>query len=454
MGPPGGGGSDLVNPAIMPRVIYTSPPVNWQEPYDEFSGEFSIRFNKAMDLSSIRRALSITDTRGLLTIDTNLVRSQQADIITFFPTEQSGREFRAVDWLVGQEATIAIAPEAMDVNGNHLSARFVMIVKPEPAFRVSTLDIMPRGYGEYNPAVLRLVFNSPVDTDIYHSIVVLPPTSARWVEAEDYTYPYPTHKLYAAIAFVGTDGLFENATYTVVVPSGVQDREGNRLATEFRSSIQTPAFRVYETRPADNARSVSMAPPVANSYSSSGIISVYCTGFIDTGTIRQGFSISPPVRGDFRWPYAKTSQFEYRILESFQPLTRYTVTVGGAFRSRLGSSLVSDHVFSFVTDSFRVVGSTPADGAVGVERGRDIVLTFSAPVDLQSLWTAFQIQPSASGGLYFASYPPDSLSVYYDVASDLQPYTEYTVTISTALRSRWGDPLRSPYAFSFTTGSR
>jgi len=89
-GPPGDSSSEsLVDPLIKPKVIYTNPLANSVGPYQDFSGPITLRFNKIMDKSSLRRALSIEASAGVITIDTNNVRTVGGDVFTFTPIDSS-----------------------------------------------------------------------------------------------------------------------------------------------------------------------------------------------------------------------------------------------------------------------------------------------------------------------------------------------------------------------------
>src|SRR6266849_10259975 len=114
-GPSGGSNSEsLIDPHIQPKIIYTSPAPNSSGPYLDFNGQLTIRFNKIMNKSWLRRALSIHASTGSIVIDTNNVRTVGGDLFTFTPVDSltSGAISR---WRVAQTGTIRISSEAKDI---------------------------------------------------------------------------------------------------------------------------------------------------------------------------------------------------------------------------------------------------------------------------------------------------------------------------------------------------
>jgi hypothetical protein len=61
---------------------------------------------------------------------------------------------------------------------------------------------------------------------------------------------------------------------------------------------------------------------------------------------------------------------------------------------------------------------------------------------------AFSFSPPVSGTFYL--YEQDEFDFYPSV--ELQPYTVYTITISTALKSQSGIPIKAPYSYTVATG--
>ncbi|HLF15281.1 MAG TPA: Ig-like domain-containing protein, partial [Bacteroidota bacterium] len=147
MGPPGPGFGSLDDPSVMPAVVYTYPPMNSTGPYPDFyvndcgSGICSyysmiqVRFNKFMDVTSVRRAVRISSSAGGVTTDTNHVASFGGDVVMVTPVDSNGSRMD-VRYLLGETYRLSIDSTARDINGNSLRVPFLTTFVPEPCFRV------------------------------------------------------------------------------------------------------------------------------------------------------------------------------------------------------------------------------------------------------------------------------------------------------------------------------
>ncbi|RJS84980.1 hypothetical protein CW702_01700 [Candidatus Bathyarchaeota archaeon] len=95
----------------------------------------------------------------------------------------------------------------------------------------------------------------------------------------------------------------------------------------------------------------------------------------------------------------------------------------------------------------RIVSYAPQKGAVNVELETSITITFSKPMDRESVENAFEISPKVNG-----EFSWDGNTLVFRPSSKLEENTTYTVTISTDARDRWGVNLKRPLEFSFATG--
>ncbi len=92
-----------------------------------------------------------------------------------------------------------------------------------------------------------------------------------------------------------------------------------------------------------------------------------------------------------------------------------------------------------------VVAASPPDGATGVALDATVVITFSEPISVPTF--AYSVSPDPGG--WAESWGPNDTVVsltHDDFAYD----TDYTATV-TAAEDRAGNPMASPYAWSFTT---
>lgn len=90
----------------------------------------------------------------------------------------------------------------------------------------------------------------------------------------------------------------------------------------------------------------------------------------------------------------------------------------------------------------------PADGEVGVSLDlRDVVVTFTQPMDQAASAGAFSLEPSVPFNLFWDS---ESLTATLNLANALQPESTYTLTINTTAQSLEGETLARPVTSSWT----
>ncbi len=170
---------------------------------------------------------------------------------------------------------------------------------------------------------------------------------------------------------------------------------------------------------------------------------------IDTGTVHSAVTLSPPAPGGvYLYYYAG-----YINLHPVSPLhsrTTYTVTLTTALHASDGTPLDKDFQSSFTTESFKVGHTSPYDFETNVSRTYPLYFSLNQEIDTGSVPSAFTISPAVSGSFKFSqSY---GYSFVYRPDTTLQLRTRYTVTLSTAMRSKDGDNLGTPFVLSFTTG--
>src|SRR5258708_714703 len=81
MGPNGDGYESLSNPHIQPVVVFTDPSGGGIGTFDSYN-QFQIRFNKYMDIASLKRAIRFSSALGDVSTDTSAVSSSTGDLIT------------------------------------------------------------------------------------------------------------------------------------------------------------------------------------------------------------------------------------------------------------------------------------------------------------------------------------------------------------------------------------
>ena len=240
-GPPGTSGTEsLTDPSVQPRVIFTNPVSNSNGPYADFTSQFTLRFNKIMERSSIRRSLSISAPHGNVFIDSNSVRTTGGDVFTFSAIDSQFRIYSTTSWRVAEMYTLNISSNALDVNGNHAPS-FTMSFTPEPSFRVVSNSPQDGSTNVYVGTGLSMTFNSPVDPSSLSSIRITPPMSGVWI----FTYYSDS----TSISFSLANRLDLDTTYTVSIDSTFRDKYGNPLPQQFSSHFHTEQFGIVSSYP-------------------------------------------------------------------------------------------------------------------------------------------------------------------------------------------------------------
>ncbi len=241
----------------------------------------------------------------------------------------------------------------------------------------------------------------------------------------DSIYVYYPHSIYG----IGT-------TYTVTVDSSITDINGNHMARPYTFSFTPePYFRVTTFYPHNQATDVQ---PGAS-------ISITFNSIVDTSVFRY-LHITPTPRGQW-WMSSYDSTSVAYVYDRPLPFdSTFTVSVDAGAPDAHGNLTTTSQSSSFTTIAFRVTDTYPDPGTMNFPPASQINMLFSGLLDTASVRAAFGINPPTAGILYASS---SYLS--FSPMLGFAPATQYTVTLSTALKASDGTSLASPYSFSFTT---
>jgi hypothetical protein len=449
MGPAGQGIESLSDPNIMPKVIYTYPPQNSIGPYENFYlslgwiyagpepgfiapiyvSQFQVRFNKYMNISSLRRAIAITSPSGDIGVDTNYILSIGGDVFLINPVDSNGN--RMSDWKIDQNYFFTISSVARDINNNPLQPPFSMSFMPEPYFRIRTTT-PPNGATNISPSSysIMLNFNSPVDTSIFSSIQIVPPIFGQWyISYDTFSVYYSSNQL-----------LKNGTTYTVTVGSQAHDAYGNHLQQPFILTFRSLPFEISYTSPGNHASLVSPQQPVYIEFSAP----------VDTSTIRTAFSIRPTVAGQLNiYP---TAYFEFDHLTEYTLDTTYTVTIDTSLRSSEETKLATPYTFSFRVAPFQVSSTYPYAGMTNFDRTSYIQVYCNALIDTSTIRSSYTLVDSSHAPVS-GTFVMDTNGFIFTPSSPLTANAIYTITIGTGLRSKQGSYLKGPLSIDFITGN-
>ncbi|MBI1803826.1 MAG: Ig-like domain-containing protein [Ignavibacteriae bacterium] len=330
VGPAGDNATEsLTDPAIQPKVIFTVPAANSLGPYQEFTYQMTVRFNKIMNPLSVKRALRISAPAGNIVIDTTSVRTTGGDVFTFTAFDTTGRS-SLNRWKVGLVYTLSVSDSAIDINGNHLRPSYAMTFSPEPFFRVRTITPSDGATDVWLGSPIAFQFNAPVDSGIASSIHIDPPSAGYW------RFDYYSDS--SRLTFTLNSLLEVDSVYTITVDTTAHDREAHRLPTPFYSTFRTIPLQVSYTSPGNGAT------VVGRNWAIDIVMNAEC----DTSSVPAAYSITPATAG--RLTFDKNGLvFEFQPADSLLSQTQYTVVVSTALRSSSGKHLRSPYTFSFTT---------------------------------------------------------------------------------------------------------
>jgi hypothetical protein len=436
-GPTGPSGSQsLSDPSIKPVVLLSYPSANTIGPYEGFSGSIQFRFNKLMNVPSVLRAASITSPGNDLSIDTSFIVAEGDAFsipIRRINTTGSSNFSTTPIWAIGQSYTFSISSGAKDVNGNALENGFSMWFEPEPYFRVVKFTPVDGSKFLKVGSTISIAFNSQIEQSMFSAIHIIPGVAGYWQYLSTKNGYDSTTISYAFST------LANNTTYTISIDSTCADKSGRHIQGKTSARFSTEIYAISGTTPANNDTAVSLNQS----------ISITASAVLDTGSVRSAFQIIPPVEGALSMGKGSNS-FTFKPTHSFRANTRYTVMILPALLNNHGSRLPQQYTFSFTTGSFQVVSTTPANGAVDIPVSRYITVYCNAELDPLAIRSAFQIDPPVDGQFHFTG---GSREFMFYPRAQLRGDTNYTVTISTRLRSLAGDSLLTPYVYTFRTVS-
>src|SRR5258707_2474438 len=122
VGADGAGFESLTDPQIRPKVIFTEPSDGTVGPYDSYN-QVQIRFNKIMDLSSLRRAIRFTSPLNDVSTDTSSVVSTAGDLVTICAGGPPGSQF-GFYCRIDVHYSMSIITEAIEANCNNMAVPY------------------------------------------------------------------------------------------------------------------------------------------------------------------------------------------------------------------------------------------------------------------------------------------------------------------------------------------
>jgi hypothetical protein len=173
-------------------------------------------------------------------------------------------------------------------------------------------------------------------------------------------------------------------------------------------------------------------------------------------SVESRFELSPRLAGcasndcGFSWD-RNTLSYNHADV-NFDVLTRYTVSMHAGYADASGQQNTLEHVWHFTTEASPVLSSLdPPDNADGIATDRNLVLTFSRPMQQASLLTSLSLFPATPFLLRARPSGDDSQFEIIPTAL-LLPNQTYTVSVDRPLDIH-GNAISGRVQVRFKTGS-
>jgi len=154
--------------------------------------------------------------------------------------------------------------------------------------------------------------------------------------------------------------------------------------------------------------------------------------------------------GTFSFPTALTGASSYSVTVATQPTspTQNCTVLHGS--GTVADANVTDVSVNCVNVPLTLTGSVPADGTNGVLRTANVVLTFSAPLDVSKITTS-SVSLQGPGGSATVTVAASNNVLTVTPTSQLSPSVSYVLTVASGVQGTGGEALASPVTVGFTT---
>ncbi len=202
-----------------------------------------------------------------------------------------------------------------------------------------------------------------------------------------------------------------------------------------------PTPKVTSTYPANNAATVSVMD---------GIWIEFDTP-MDPKSTEEALSLFPPKAFETSWANGNTL-LTLTLREDLEYDTVYTLVLGTEAMSALGGHPEEAYKFYFTTEEEPdtkpplITAIIPGSGQTSIAIDAPIAVTFSEPMDKDSVESAFSIFPSVEGKLVWSD---NTMTFYTAVALDYG--AGYAIIIDAGAKDLAGNSLEQSYSWEFTT---
>ncbi len=406
---------------LPPALVETNPlPLSDVGP----KTAFTFYFNQPMERGSVQEAM----------------QAQPAWAGSFKWTDDATVTFTPDKPLTpGAGVLVSFTTRARAANGQALAAPIDVPFQVSSGF--SLVDLLPRpGSTDVNPtSAVVATFNRPVvalgaDSKSLPAPFTIEPAAkgrGEWLNTSTYIF-YPDLALQGGSEYT----VRQNTGLTGVDGTGWAD-SSNLLNWKFKTAL--PALQ-------------GVSPDGKTPLALDGSITLTFNQPMDAASVQAALAIQAPggvnVPGKLAWNETAT-QVTWQANELLKRATQYTLVLSGKAQAKGGAALGKDFSLTYTSvPDFAVKMSEPANGGIlklfDVYGGIRIQFTTPLPEPKQDLTSQISVVP-AIGDMNIAQYAGNEIYV----SGIFKPRTDYTVTLQTGLKDKWGQALKEPVVIQF-----
>jgi len=458
-----------------PTVVLTSPGDG--QANVPVAADVAIDFDEPMDAASVEAAFNVTpEVRGAFSWEANATR------VRFDPDLLLG---------YGTTYTVRVSGDARDANGARLDGNGDGTGGDEHAFTFTTEpDVEPPRALAVTPlpgttsvsvsALIEIRFSEAMDRGSVEDAFSFSDGTATWGAGAG--SPRWSGSAFAddTLSFNAFENFPFNAMITVTLnaslardPAGFTlDGDGDGIAEGSPADDVAWWFRIEAADATKPRVTFGVPPDGATGVPETTDVLLEFSEPMNQTTVEDAFSLRDAVRtwtkadGWFVWTNEAVS-YDTSTTLAFD--SEYTVTLTTAAKDVNGNPLDGDGAGGNFTATFRtraepdstpphVVSTFPTDWQANVPRDTRIAITFDDAMDRSNTESAISMEgdgwldprPVPVGGF---SWDAEDHAVSFAASNESLAWSAtYTVRVSQAARDRAGNPLSSPYSFTFQIG--
>jgi len=242
------------------------------------------------------------------------------------------------DCYVDTTYRVKLSTAAMDTAGNHL--RFPLEYSFSTIQSSSTLNGIQTSpsHGDIN---VDLVSNSGIQLTFPRNMDAASTEAAITIHPQmDHIFIWPG---YNQLTIYTGGSLYADTTYTIEIDATAEDLDGIQMGHDYEFSFETADIGLRSTWPRNGQLFIDL----------NADITMYFNTYMVRSSVQNLFRIEPAISGNLQWGTSHSTNDKTALTffpyGSFQPNTKYTVTIDPGVEDLFGSKMKEGYSFSFIT---------------------------------------------------------------------------------------------------------